>query len=363
MTGKKVILYLTIITLGIITGCGGTGSNGGSPSKPPNDGNGKKYKNSVTQNLIVVTYDGVRWQEIFEGADPDLIHNPAYIHGSYSQTLNKYWADSKKKRRKKLSPFFWSVISKEGKLYGNRKFDNDVNVTNAAVKSTPGYSSIWTGYNDPSITTNHPGINPNTNVLEFLQKESGFGDKNIQVYAAAGNFTKILAVKRNNLLVSAGHKDQTVYNKTMRALKNDHPRVLYMQVNNSDHVAHEGQYDTYLNYIHKYDSWVQNIWDYVQQDEFYKDKTTLLITVDHGRGLGSQWITHGTTKSSGVLNANFIWFAIIGPDTKPTGEQKDKNLVKQTQFAKTMAALLGFHFDPSDHPVGNVINSVFDNDK
>lgn len=33
---------------------------------------------SKTKNVFIVTIDGIRWQEIFKGADPEIINNPRY---------------------------------------------------------------------------------------------------------------------------------------------------------------------------------------------------------------------------------------------------------------------------------------------
>ena len=42
------------------------------------------------ENLVVVTLDGVRWQEVFAGVDPDLLDDERYSHDP--QALKEsYW--------------------------------------------------------------------------------------------------------------------------------------------------------------------------------------------------------------------------------------------------------------------------------
>lgn len=65
-----------------------------------------------TQNVIIVTLDGYRWQELFTGADPVLVKNEKYVRGLES-LLRQFWDDDPIKRRKALMPFFWSVIARE----------------------------------------------------------------------------------------------------------------------------------------------------------------------------------------------------------------------------------------------------------
>jgi hypothetical protein len=128
-------------------------------------------------NLFIITVDGFRWQELFNGADSDLINSEKCTFArSTLKTL--YWASTPEERRKKLMPFFWSVIGVEGQVYGNRFFDNKVNVTNAYSKSYPGYSEMFTGVIDPNISSNKKILNPNTNVFEyetrFYKKDRSF---------------------------------------------------------------------------------------------------------------------------------------------------------------------------------------------
>jgi len=71
-----------------------------------------------TRNVIFITFDGLRWQEVFYGADSLLINNDEYTK-ERNQILEDYWADTPQTRREKLMPFFWSTINTEGQLYGN----------------------------------------------------------------------------------------------------------------------------------------------------------------------------------------------------------------------------------------------------
>ena len=73
----------------------------------------------------------------------------------------------------------------------------------------------------------------------------------------------------------------------------------------------------------------------------YKDKTTLIVSTDHGRGSGpDEWKDHGT-EQEGSEN---IWIAVLGPDTPPLGERRAVAAVTQAQIAATIAALVGEDF-------------------
>src|SRR5260221_513569 len=115
-----------------------------------------------TENVIIVTLDGMRWQEVFRGADHALLLNKKYTHDS-SGTCQKFWRDDTGRRRESLFPFIWSVVAKQGQVYGNRRYANRVDNANPYKFSYPGYNEIFTGYADSAVNSNDKIANRNTN--------------------------------------------------------------------------------------------------------------------------------------------------------------------------------------------------------
>src|SRR5579864_6926405 len=100
-----------------------------------------------TKHLFIITIDGFRWQEVFTGADPQLVSNADYVRDT-ALFRQEYWDSSAEVRRKKLLPFFWGTLASNGRLYGNRNWGNRVNVRNWYKISYPGYNEIFTGHTD-----------------------------------------------------------------------------------------------------------------------------------------------------------------------------------------------------------------------
>ena len=123
------------------------------------------------ENIIVITTDGLRWQELFQGMDPEIANNKKYNEGDSTYIFKKYWSDNIQERREKLMPFMWSVFASKGQLYGNRKLGNLVTTANPHWFSYPGYSEIMTGYPDPAINSNSYEPKPHVTVLEFLNQQ------------------------------------------------------------------------------------------------------------------------------------------------------------------------------------------------
>lgn len=333
-----------------------------------------------TENIIIVTLDGMRWQEVYKGVDETLMNDSAYNRDA-KRMKEKFWADTEQERRKKLFPFLWTTIEKQGRLYGNRKFDNKVDNSNPYWFSYPGYNEIFTGYPDTAVNSNDKIWNKNENVLEFLNKQKGFTGK-IAAFATWDVFPYILNEPRSGVYVNADVDSMTfdhpvlkmlndmqflttrpvgvrpdiiTYMAAREYLKTYHPRVLYIAFDETDDFAHGGMYDQYIGSAHSQDAMIADIWNTVQALPQYKNKTTLLITVDHGRGdkVKSNWKHHG----SKIEDAHEIWLAVMGPDTKPSGEMKEPVQLYQKQIAATIASLLGYNFT-ANHPVAAPISEI-----
>ncbi|MEP7109446.1 MAG: hypothetical protein ABI760_15745 [Ferruginibacter sp.] len=103
---------------------------------------------------------------------------------------------------------------------------------------------------------------------------------------------------------------------------------------------------------------IADLWTYIQSSPIYKNKTTLIVTCDHGRGdkIKDDWHHHDAK----IEVAGQIWIAAIGPDTSPLGEIKTPGLLYQKQLAATFAKLLNFTFT-AGHPVAASIESIYKN--
>jgi hypothetical protein len=337
-------------------------------------------QNRKTENVIIVTLDGMRWQEVFGGIDSALMVNKKYTHDSAGAA--KYWSSDALERRKKLFPFFWNTISAQGQLYGNRDIGSNVDNANPYKFSYPGYNEIFTGYPDSAVNSNDKIYNKNTSVLEFLNKQKNYKGK-IAVFATWDDYPYIFNVPRSGIFVNADYDtlhfkndnlklindiqfldprntgerlDLLTYIAAREYVKAYKPKILYIAFDETDDYAHAGEYNHYLNSAHAEDGMIADLWKMIQLMPQYKDKTTLIVTCDHGRGdkIKDQWKSHGQD----IADAGHIWIAVMGPDTPPFGEVKPTETLFQKQLAPTIAALLGLHFVP-DHGNAAIISTIF----
>lgn len=328
-----------------------------------------------TENVIVVTLDGFRWQELFRGADHSILAN------------DKYTSDRSRARefmqasgRASLMPFFWNVIARDGQLYGNRDYKNKVNCRNNYLLSYPGYSEMLVGFDHRKVSSNRKIENPHATVLEAIGKQPGFRDE-VAAFATWDAFPFILRESTSDIYVNAGKEsargniskkekelntrlaesgarsDSLTFQFAMEYLKRERPRVLFIGFDETDSNAHEGRYLEYLAAAHRADRMLARLWQWIQSQPDYRDKTTLLITTDHGRGNGvHNWRKHKLL----VAGSRHIWFAVIGPDTPAFGEMKTQSKNYQNQVAKTIAAFLGLPYQNAE-PVGHVVQTMIAN--
>ncbi len=320
------------------------------------------------RNLIIVTTDGFRWQEIFNGADSQLINN-VHFNADTSLVKAQYWNEQSNERRKMLMPFFWNVLAKRGQVYGNRNYQNRVNLKNIFKISYPGYNEILTGYADPTFIPNTKVNNPNPNMLEWLNKQNSYKGK-VVAFTSWNVFPFILNRERTGIPINSGYEDMeedadssyewtnTVQNNVqkkghtrydeltflnaMEYIKLNKPHVAFIGLGETDEFAHAKRYDLYLNQAGKLDRMLESLWYYIQTEPFYKNNTTLIVTTDHGRGKTLwNWNKHSVlTAGSGQA-----WLAMIGPGVLPLGEIKIPNQIYQNQLAATVVEFLGFQFN------------------
>ncbi len=321
-----------------------------------------------TRNVVLIVSDGLRWQEIFTGADPTLLNEKdGGIWDDVNRLRRDYWRDDVSERRSALFPFLWGVVAKRGQIFGNQAKGSVARVTNGLAFSYPGYNEMLSGHPDPRIDSNEFGVNPNLTVFEWLNRFPEFRG-NVAVYGTWSVFANIFNEKRSGLVMQAGWDlpkkegltssnavlrrlyrtttrldDDDVYDSFLQIplleyVQASHPRVLFVGYGETDNWAHAGRYDLVLESAHQFDLFTEELWNTMQSMPEYRDQTTFIITTDHGRGSGPvDWKEHGVDQKG----SENIWIAVLGPDTPALGERADIAPVTQAQIADTVAALLG----------------------
>ncbi len=267
-------------------------------------------------NVILVMVDGVRWQEVFRGIDPDL-----------GAALNA----------EETAPFFEWLKGKaltQGFLWGNLDRGDDVRVANPSWKSLPAYQSIFAGATQPCIS-NSCGRVPVTTLQERLVDANGaefthdevvtiaswekialaveheegksFVNTGIKDLADGGSDEELAAINREQAKDappwSDARFDRYTFRHALRYLKKHEPRFMFISFDDADELGHLNKYSEYIKSLRFYDQAMRTLVETVDGMKEYGESTTILLTTDHGRGLKGEWIGHG----SGIAGSDRVW--------------------------------------------------------
>lgn len=347
------------------------------------------------ENVVLITFGGLRWQEAFRGIDRDLAQEESYTRDP-DALLRKYWRSHPGERSALLLPFLNQTVFSRGSVVGNRDYNSCASTANTFHYSYPGYSEILTGVVSEQLVNDGRIFNPERTVLELLERRQKYLH-GTAAFASWNLFPFIYNVPRSGLHVNAhtvetrpGNKHEETLNQLLSGMpspwpgvRNDafthsyakswllrqRPRVMHIAYSETEHFAREGAYDEYIEAAHRTDQFIADIWKTIQSTEGYRDNTVLFVAVGHGQGNDSVtgWQHHMATHVAlgkhknnsapqpheGVVGTGSTWMAAIGPGIVDqgliiTGEQ----CLTNDRIAATLLAVLGEDYRDMNHEMG-----------
>jgi hypothetical protein len=322
------------------------------------------------ENLILITLDGARVEEMFGGLDAAVLQSTLREGQTAADhpLARRFGGETPTARRERLMPFFWrTLVTRHGSIAGNRGAGSSVTLTNSHRFSYPGYAEILLGEaHDDAINSNDPVRNPYTTVLETLKERLGLPSRRTGVFTSWNVFDAIVEHTPGSLTVSAGYRpfahedpgvrelnalqsetptpwdavrhDVYTFRMAMAHLEACRPRVMYIAFGETDDWAHDGRYDRVLDAYARTDRYLEQLWTWLQSQPDYRGRTHMLITTDHGRGrTPADWRNHGAR----VEGAQDVWIAFVSPRLARRGEWRDHAPLRTNQIAATIAGWMG----------------------
>ena len=288
-----------------------------------------------TENAIIVVIDGVRFSESF--GDPD----------------------------REYIPRMAGELCREGVV--NRTFFND-----GHTRTVSGHASIITGNWERHKNRYSGKERPhNPTLFEYWRKDRS-APKDEALLASSKRKLKGLTYSRHRefgkkfraranaagpdvplvTYVTPGYRDDDdTYAELLDELAERRPRVVLVNLREPDTEGHDGHWQAYLDAIRNADRLVAELWDYLQSDPFYADKTSLFVTNDYGRHLDS----HGGFEDHGddCEGCRHIFLLTMGPDFGAGREVTRKRTL--IDILPTIAELLGID---ASHAEGEVMREL-----
>lgn len=323
-------------------------------------------------NVVLVTLDGVRVQEMFGGADPEVMKflaRGAPVEGT--KLYQRYWAPSAQERRMKTMPFLWgTLLARHAWIAGDPAGDSHVEVSNRFHTSYPGYAEILTGRaHDDVIVDNKEQRIPSPTVLEFVRRELQLPASAVAVFSSWDLANSFAEHEPGTITLNAGFAPYASRDPALRALsaaqgemvawdgsrfdyiserfaldylEREHPRLLYLLLGDTDELAHDGRYELLLQSLQHADRFLQTLWTKLQSLPQYRDNTVLIVSTDHGRGKTPEfWGSHHEE----IAAAKNIWLVVAAPGDARRGEIEGGPTLNQNQIAATIARVFGLDFN------------------
>lgn len=280
------------------------------------------HRPKVTEIVVVMTWDGVRWQEILNGVDPRFGKNGVPGQGFDSSP-------------KSIVPNLYMIAKSGGTLLGGD--DALVKASSPSTVSLPGYTEIFSG-RTPLCASNDCGptnvdtLLDNWHVTRPEARLAVISSWSKIAYAAAKH-TEGLDLSTGRLRVNnaaafcatselcaalnvgkhatpwPGADDYRPDNATARValayLRAHKPNFAFIGLGDTDEHAHHNDYSRYLAAIHDADATLGAVYDWLKEQERMGTRTLLIVTADHGR-------SNGFAQHTNCPEAARVWALVAG---------------------------------------------------
>jgi len=259
-----------------------------------------------TENVIVAVVDGARFTET--------------IGDSTHQNI----------------PFMWNLLRPQALTCDSVYIDG-------VTKTLSGHAAILSGCwqrlaNDGTESPHCPTL------FEYYRASTGvdsteawlvLGKEKLQIVAhsdAAGYGAEYGASVRFS---EHQYDDSEALQSVLDVMAEYQPHLLMVNFGQTDYMGHCLVWERYVNAIAQSDSLIYLLWQAIQNNDHYRDKTTLIITNDHGRHL-EEWTEHGD-DCEGCAH---VMMMVLGPEVIPGSRHMER--ISQIDIAPTVGWLMGF---------------------
>ena len=321
-----------------------------------------------TENVVVIVTDGLRWQEVFRGAETALRHREAgRRRGRRCDEGRLLAATAARSAAKRCFPSSGRSSRRRAQIYGNADAGSSAQVANGFKFSYPGYNEIITGAGDPRIDSNEYGPNPERVGLRVDERaarnstaaspwsRAGTPSPDLQPRPQPPRHAGRLGDAGSRPPRTRGRSCSTRSTRTITHEFSDMPWDALLQQTLLDYVAREeaapalrrlrrdrrvgAQRPLRPRRCSRRTPWTASSGSSgrrCRRCPQYQDKTTFIITTDHGRGDGPENWKHHDWNVDGAEN---MWIARHRARTRPRwASAGTRPSVTQSQIAATVAA-------------------------
>jgi hypothetical protein len=233
--------------------------------------------------VVLVTLDGVRWQDVFEGSDPS-------------------WSGMPGESPEALMPRTRALIRMRGVALGATADGcGTVHTASGVNVSFPGYLEIFTGH--PSLCLDNHCNQPAFTVMDEAARagsSASIASWDVLAHAVSGGHAGVYIsagiAPGETQAPFPGAGDYRPDARTAAAALDYHREhettLFHLGLGDTDEMGHRGDYLGYLDALRRADETIGALSDQISAPGKGGEKTTVIITADHGRNVDFR--NHGT---------------------------------------------------------------------
>jgi hypothetical protein len=322
--------------------------------------------------VVLVVLDGVRWQEVFGGADRAL----ARQHGVNASA----WASAHA-----LMPNLQRMIDTDGMAIGAPGHGAEITTGGTQRISLPSYREIFTGRSDPACQSNECAQPLGRTVADDVYDAGGPAD--VAIVSSWSNIARAASADSSRFVLTTGRRvvglgdvlraDPTIASMldagarasafpgegdyrpdafteriALRYLAVVRPRFLFVGLGDCDEYGHRNDYRGYLTALHGADEFLGELAVTLQSMGARGTHTTVLVTADHGRA--HDFRDHGVSHPE----SGRVWLVASGADVHGRGLVAASRHHTLSDIAPTVRALLGIAGTDRGDPITEVVSSI-----
>ena len=293
--------------------------------------------------IVIVTLDGTRWQEVFEGTEPSRSQAPRIPAA-------------------KLMPHLHALGTERGAFIGAPGFGT-IAASGPDFVSLPGYTEIFSGRAPLACANNYCDRTTAPTMLDDARaagaRVAAFTSWTKLDYALTttpGSFTESCGPTNGPALpevnVDLSRSDRDTANAALAYLEAEHPDILFLGLGEPDEEAHAGNYRGYLDALRHADAVLGRLRKILDRDERGR-KTHIFVTADHGRAADFQ--NHGGFAPESAR----VWMVVSGPHVIEHGFVTSRTDRHLADLAPTARLLLGLGEARPGPETGHVLDELF----
>jgi hypothetical protein len=351
-------LALAAALLPILPACSSIRAmRGTEPLLAPHLGDAAKRTSSqTTENVIVVTIDGVRWQDVFGGVDASLAADAGMPESAIVDAPH-------------LLPNLYA-LARRGLVSGAPGYGPAMEASGPNFVSLPGYLEIFSGSTRVGCTTNLCDATTSETFLDRARDRLATKDTDVAAIGSWETLANAVSARPERITVSVGkhggasrdnvrmsdelsalldegakadpapgdgdyRPDRITAPIALRYLEAARPRVLAVGLGDTDEHAHAGDYARYVDALRHADTFLGELTSTLRRMGSYGERTSVVVTCDHGRAEGFR--DHGWD----VPESRRVWMVAAGGAVPALGYAGSEGARRLADIAPTLETLLG----------------------